>query len=873
MKQQQQSLTMRQRAPRDDGSASHAKECVGQIPANCGVLLMGSRSLSPVPCFPSDDISPSARPQLQQDHHLAGTPSRNRRPPSSQPREPSHAPQRRQPRKQQQEVSPGDNPRSHRGDGERGVSGSGALNDWWQRPVPSNSKTSSLGGNTRPRKLSPSRNSPDEDRRRSQREKQIQFGYVTDGYTNMKRLIAHDPLLRSGGILPLSPPDVVKGSKRLWDIQLRKWRRALHMFDYVFIDGEDHPETRAKVLEEQRRQWVSEAFNEMPREARLKIDLDTLRGVQHSSAVPSRIPIEEDLRCILRSDDCYESVRSVVPQSASSLTKGTDISPLEAGIKIHIAPSAAVLQRQQAQLEVQQRLSSLHQQQQHQHVLATEVAPESMETGSHVPSAPPVLGATVESAAVERPVELSPSPRRPPLPLLSTQSPSNFSCPSQPQKAFETTPHRQLCCSPRDEQRCSTLSSSPLPRAAAAPAPTAFGSTETPPGISASQPRTLSLSGSSARVQGASLSLRGVSATAAVLAPPPPFANPTPCIVPNVWMPGVTVSSTPAATAAPATMAATAQPLMPWCSHCGHCIGLPAPTITGTPYGGMRASTAGNRGGVLAPAQVPPQHVNPVAIGGTNGAMMPSSMQFPGAMPYMSHPTDSMAAAAVATSPLYWQMLTPPVVERIGGGGTFTAHHGSSRSQYRQSDARQDAFTTMPRSAAAAAGRSCPRDGHCRSSGAVATGGGTATPQTVPRFVARLSTSPNEVRLGERQSAERLYSTEVASGDVSAAAKPRATDTKAAAAAPPPLRRPSSAFDAAADAARLEKSQSALAVTPERKLFGTGIIAEVTTESRSVVVEALQQHETQQGTASGKLRPTLEVEDAPVGPLVFDGDK
>ncbi|CAJ1989419.1 SLBP2 / Histone RNA hairpin-binding protein RNA-binding domain containing protein [Leishmania donovani] len=851
MQKPQQSFTTLQRAARDGGSDSHAKTCARQTPENCGVLLKGSRSLSPAPCFPGDDISPSARQHSQQDHHLAGTPLKDHRPPSSQPREPSHAPQRRHPHKQQQQLSPGFNPRGYRGDGERGVSGSGAPNDWWQRTTPLSSKASPLGSNTRPRKLSPSGNSPDEGRRRSQREKQIQFGYVTDGYTNMKRLIAHDPLLRSGGILPLSPPDVFKGSKRLWDIQLRKWRRALHMFDYVFIDGEDRLETRAKVLEEQRRQWVSEAFNEMPREARLKIDLDTLRGVQCSSAVPSRIPIEEDLRCILRSDDCYESVRSVVPQSASSLTKGTDISPLEAGIKIHIAPSAAVLQRQQAQLEMQQRLSSLHQQQQQQQALATEVAPEGMETGSHVPSAPPVLGATVECAAAERPVELSPSPRRPPLPLPSSPSPSHVSCPSPQQKARETTPHRQLCCSP-------------LPRMTAAPVPAAFGSAETAPGISASQPRALSLSGSSAPVQGASLGLPGMSATAAVLAPPPPFSGPTPCIVPNMWMPGVTVSPTPAA---------AARPLMSWCSHCGHCIDLPAPAITGAPYGGMCAGTPGGRGGVLEPAQVPPQHVNPVAVAGTSGAMMPPSMQFRGAMPYMSRPTNSMAAAAVVTSPLYWQMLAPPAAEWIEGGGTFTAHHGSSHSQYRQSEARQDAFAAMPRSAATVAGRSCPRDGHRRSSGAVATGGGAATPQTVPRFVARLSTSPNEVRLGERQSAERLHSAEVASGVMPAVTRPLAADTRAAAAAPAPLRQPSSVFDDAADAARMEKSQSALAVTPERKLFGTGIIADVTTESRPVVVGALQQDETPQGTPSGKPRPTREVEDAPVVPLVFDGDE
>ncbi|GET89187.1 hypothetical protein, conserved [Leishmania tarentolae] len=867
--QQQQNATVPQCALRDRGSNSDGKACTVQTSANCEVPPKGSASLSPTRYFPSDGITPSAHQQSQQDHHLAGASWRNRHPPSSQSREPSRVSKQPHPHKQQQQRSPVYNPHGHRGDSERGVSISGGPNDWWQRTIPSNSKLSFVGGNTRPRKPSLSGNSPDEDRRRSQREKQIQFGYVTDGYTNMKRLIAHDPLLKSGGLLPLSPPDVVKGSKRLWDIQLRKWRRALHMFDYVFIDGEDHPETQAKVLEEQRRQWVSEAFNGMPREARLKIGLDTLRSIQCSSAVPSKIPIEEDLRCILRSDDCYESVRSIVPQSASSLTKGTDISPLEAGIKIHIAPSAAVLQRQQAQLEMQQRLSSLHQQQQHQYPLAADGTSEGMETGSHVPSATPVLGEADDYATAKRPVDLSPSPRRPPLPLLSMESPSHFSCPAQPQKACETTPQRQFCNNARDGQNSSTVSCSPLPRMAAAPAFTAFSSAEAAPGLSASQPRALSLSGSSAPVQGTSLGLPGISATA-VLAPPPPFSGPPPCIVPSMWMPGVAVS--PTATTEDLTTVATTRPLMPWCNHCGHCIGLPAPAITGTPYAGMCTGTAGSRGGVPAPAQVSPQHINPAAIGGSSGGMRPPAMPFPNTMPHMGHPTDTTAAAAVTTSPLYWQMLAPPIAEQVEGGGTFPIHHGNNQSQYRQSEARQDAFAMVTRSAVATAGRSCTRDGHRHSSRTAATSGGVATPQTVPRFVARLSTSPNELRLGERPSVPRLHSAEVASGGVSAAMKVLVTDTKPETAASAPLQQSSFAFEAAGEA-RLEHSQPVLAVTPERNLFGTEISAEVTTESRPVVVGARPPCEPQQDTLLGKPTLTPVIEDAPVIPLVFDGDE
>lgn len=237
-------------------------------------------------------------------------------------------------------------------------------------------------------------NSPDEHRRRSQREKQVSFGYVTAGYRNMIRLVSHDPLLKSGGILPLSPPEISRGSKRVWDLQLRKWRRALHMFDYVFIDGVDDEAGRAQVEEQQRAQWVSVAFTAStpPTEAtgnnsshsggatndddeaeaesktvvcdRVRLPMATLLAARASAAVPTKIPVEEGLRCILRGDSCYEPVRNVVPQTASSLTKGTDISPLEAGIKIHIAPSAAVLQRQREQQQQQQQALALQRQQQ-----------------------------------------------------------------------------------------------------------------------------------------------------------------------------------------------------------------------------------------------------------------------------------------------------------------------------------------------------------------------------------------------------------------------------------------------------------------------------------------------------------------------------
>lgn len=312
---------------------------------------------------------------------------------------------------------------------------------------------------------SPRGKSPCDERRRRQREKQIYFGYSTEGYTNMERLIQHDPLLRSGGVLPLSPPDVVRGSKRTWDIELRKWRRALHMFDYVFIDGVDDPAMRQTVLDGQRRQWVSEVYQAVPREGRVRIDLQTLLRVRTLSQVPTKIPVEEDLRCILRSDACYEPVNSVVPQNASSLTKGTQICPLAAGIKIHIAPSDAVLQRQQAQQKLQQQVTAHH----HQIRAAASAAPSS-----------PHGGQTTTQDGV------SPSPRRPlgtraPAPdnlgvsfyhgALFSASPARGSPPEEMLGSAVVPPPPPFTAAPHQSSGATTLPTSSTAAAAMCPPP------------------------------------------------------------------------------------------------------------------------------------------------------------------------------------------------------------------------------------------------------------------------------------------------------------------------------------------------------------------------------------------------------------------
>lgn len=241
---------------------------------------------------------------------------------------------------------------------------------------------------------------PDEARRKRQREKQVEFGLSTEGYTNMIRLVEHDPLLQSGNILPLEPPHIRGGSKRAWDIQLRKWRRALHMFDFVFIDGTQ--EEYESCVEEQRKQWVSVGFADTPKSQRLKLGMKELLQARRSPLVPKRIPVGSELRVILRSAERYESVRSVVPQSASSITRGTDISPLAAGIKIHIAPSSALVRRQMEQVE-QQRMMS-------ERLLSSQAAADQQDKdGSTEEDSDEELA---EAAATARP-DTSPSPKKP----------------------------------------------------------------------------------------------------------------------------------------------------------------------------------------------------------------------------------------------------------------------------------------------------------------------------------------------------------------------------------------------------------------------------------------------------------------------------
>lgn len=139
----------------------------------------------------------------------------------------------------------------------------------------------------------------DTDRRSNQRSKQISFGFNTVGFHNMNRLIRADPRLANGGILPILPPPAdLDITKRTWDVFIRKWRRALHMFDHVFIEGEDDAETTLEAtVEAQRCQWRN---SQAPAQSRIRYSPDELLAMRNHPNVPTQIPVDEDLRTLLK---------------------------------------------------------------------------------------------------------------------------------------------------------------------------------------------------------------------------------------------------------------------------------------------------------------------------------------------------------------------------------------------------------------------------------------------------------------------------------------------------------------------------------------------------------------------------------------------
>lgn len=172
----------------------------------------------------------------------------------------------------------------------------------------------------------------EEERRLRQRAKQIGFGFNTRGYQNMLRLLEHDPRLRNGGVLPLQPPPAeLDISKKRWDVLIRKWRRALHMFDHIHLEGDGT--SLADVVESQRQQWVSPRFANLTKLARVTIRRDDIFAARASAAVPKKLPVEDAVRPWLRSTECYDPIHNWLPENAPQNT-----TPQIVGIKILIAP-------------------------------------------------------------------------------------------------------------------------------------------------------------------------------------------------------------------------------------------------------------------------------------------------------------------------------------------------------------------------------------------------------------------------------------------------------------------------------------------------------------------------------------------------------
>lgn len=79
-------------------------------------------------------------------------------------------------------------------------------------------------------------------RRIYQRLKQIGIGKETIGYRNYIRCIPHHERDHCPcEDLPRTPRVTDGSSKRVWDLQLRQWRRKLHRWDEVFFPNETEP--------------------------------------------------------------------------------------------------------------------------------------------------------------------------------------------------------------------------------------------------------------------------------------------------------------------------------------------------------------------------------------------------------------------------------------------------------------------------------------------------------------------------------------------------------------------------------------------------------------------------------------------------------
>ena len=108
--------------------------------------------------------------------------------------------------------------------------------------------------------------------RLAQRQKQILFGYITDGYFNYRTLFppSTDPAISTDA--RAVTPDINAGiSKRKWDAKVAVWRRFLHRFDevtphkgYANHPSNDSMSERETAMETLQRALTSIGSNQEP---------------------------------------------------------------------------------------------------------------------------------------------------------------------------------------------------------------------------------------------------------------------------------------------------------------------------------------------------------------------------------------------------------------------------------------------------------------------------------------------------------------------------------------------------------------------------------------------------------------------------------
>jgi hypothetical protein len=145
--------------------------------------------------------------------------------------------------------------------------------------------------------------------RLAQRQKQIMYGENTKGFSNFLKALNRDPSLLKG-CLPIKPSIVQKCSKRSWDGQVRKWRRALHMYDYVdFGESEEQSrEVRDALIE----QNVNPLFSPQP-----KVSYSRHRGAKEVEFTIEELFFLSESPLV---QDCV-----VLPESLAWLDKRVDL--------------------------------------------------------------------------------------------------------------------------------------------------------------------------------------------------------------------------------------------------------------------------------------------------------------------------------------------------------------------------------------------------------------------------------------------------------------------------------------------------------------------------------------------------------------------